>query len=115
MVAIRDLLKRTAVNACRRCASRSGAHAQSEHCEALKGEVKAKRRTRPALAPILLYTAFLLGSLAYVYARVRYGVSGLTLGLVCYSYILLAVELLGIVNMVRRRQRPCIKWGRVKE
>jgi hypothetical protein len=68
--------------------------------KAREKEVAAKRSVRLSLIPILLYLTFMLGTVAYVYSRVRFGMGGLTLPLIIYSYILLVVELLGVMNML---------------
>jgi hypothetical protein len=73
---------------------------QSEAEMESKTLVRAKRTVRIKLLPMICYLAFILAALLYAYVRVVYGMGGLTLGLMIYSYIVLFVEMLGALNML---------------
>jgi hypothetical protein len=49
---------------------------------------------------MILYLAFMLASGIYVYTRIMHGMDGLRLELKIYSYIVLVIEIMGIVNML---------------
>lgn len=49
---------------------------------------------------MLLYVAFILAAGYYFYARITWGMGGLSPGLQSYSYFVLFVEILGAINML---------------
>jgi hypothetical protein len=73
---------------------------QDEYETQRAGEQRARKAVRISILPMLLYLAFILAAGIYAYTRVAYGMAGLRLELIIYSYIVLVVELMGVLNML---------------
>ena len=72
---------------------------QAEYEEEAATSAPATKRVNVAVMPTLLYIVFLCAAAFYTYARITFGMQGLAGNLRVYSAFVLAVELLGILNM----------------
>lgn len=73
---------------------------QAEYKESKPKESRAHRGVKISVVPMFLYLAFICASIFYVYVRIRYGMGGLNDSLRSYSYFVLFVEVLGMINML---------------
>jgi hypothetical protein len=73
---------------------------QSEAEEEAAGEIKAHKRIAISIFPMVLYVFFIAAAVFYAFVRVAYGMEGLNANLQAYSYFVLVVELLGMINML---------------
>lgn len=58
------------------------------------------RGVKISVVPMLLYFLFILAAILYCYTRIRFGMGGLNRPLKSYSFFVLAVEMLGAINML---------------
>ena len=80
--------------------NRARALLQEEYKEAKRKETTARRGVKISVIPMLLYFLFICAACFYVYTRVRFGMGGLQSGLRSYSFFVLFVEILGMINML---------------
>lgn len=82
------------------CSMSSDVMVQAQHQEAVSKETTSRNRVRIMVIPMILYFTFILAACFYFYARIEYGMGGLTPPLRSYSFFVLFVEMLGSVNML---------------
>jgi hypothetical protein len=73
---------------------------QEQYKEARRKESTAMRGVKISIIPMFLYFVFILAAILYCYTRIRFGMGGLYHALKSYSYFVLAVEMLGAINML---------------